>query len=201
MAFTQQWRHAAVGKNCLMGTPTTTGPEIAPQTARSMLPPEPRNVQAKLGSLHSHELLTRAAAHGAHCQFQSSFLPPSHCERLWGRGRLEVSVAWEVNSLRSVGGETPSLQAVGWKMSDEFPGHSGTCPPCAALLTGTRLRDRSSTEPGRELENGRYSATVPAQHHLVRPGPKVDKLATMQPYPHHVKNKLAKMVEFMWSNN
>ena len=87
MAFTHQWRHDDVGRNWCWGGSchknancTTDSTEHAPTRTQKC-------VGKELSGKHSHKLLTRTAAHEAHCQLQSLSFPPSCSARMWERGR------------------------------------------------------------------------------------------------------------------
>ena len=64
---------------------------------------------------------------------------------------------------------------IGQNCADDKVVCPGTGPTCAAPHSGSGPMDRVSCLPGREVPGRALSNGVPAQHHLVRPGPNKDK--------------------------
>lgn len=149
-----------------------------------MLPPPHRNTPAPtqnfggrdLDDENNHEALTRTATPEVDCQLRSHLLRPSHSERMWARRRPEIAAACEARDQRRVQGLLPWGTGCLWSVSgDEWGWMNVQCVPFrihpVRPPSWTRVMEPVTSLPGLKLPGRNCSPTVPAQHHLVRPGP------------------------------
>jgi hypothetical protein len=158
MEARSRWQPCGAGK--VLGR----RPQIAAQTTWRVLPPEPKNVQpknwAEIRAInYSPELqvpqLTIDCSHS-----RSLHLPVHGCGRMEGqkapqRGRPEHTGAWVPRGHWRVRADDK-----GWINVRAGPVHVHWVRPPPP--SRTRLQDRVSTQPGCELEGGKYSDS---EHH------------------------------------